>query len=142
MQCFSYLGKVIKAKRLSSLGKAEILSYLCLPWYTLLSSITLLFSWILILYMYISKSSILLDKLSMYTVNDLLLLLIIILVLVFLPGIIFSMFYKLETKETIIKTILIGLLVPIYNLLQIPSILIAFIRQSFNLTNWVKTNHE
>lgn len=142
IQCISYLNDIIKSKCLSFFGKVEIFSFLMLPWLTLISSVTVMFSWFLIIYTYLSKSSVLPFMLSPYPTAELISLLVVILIFVFLPGIYFSISYRRETKVNLYRSLLIGLFVPIYNILQAPAVLIAFCRQVVGIRSWVKTDHE
>lgn len=140
IQCLHYLGEIKKSKCLSFIGKAELLCFMLLPWITIVSTATMVFSWFLILYFYWMKTSYLYTMLSPYTANQLLALLITILVLVYLPGIVISLFYRHDSKESLFNCLLSGLFIPIYNMLQIPAVLIAVFRQAFGSTGWVKTD--
>lgn len=139
IQCMPYIGKISKAKYLSFPGKMEVIYFMMLPWLTLLSTCALFFSWFLILYTYWHHSSILRNKLISYQGNELLALLILILIFVFLPGIVFSISYWRDTKESFYKTLLAGLFIPIYNMMQIPAVLVATFRQASGRNSWIKT---
>jgi 1,2-diacylglycerol 3-beta-glucosyltransferase len=140
IQCAPYCFDVVKSKHLSFWGKAEILYFLILPGLTLASSATLIFSWFLILYTYINKSSILYLKLSPYPAGELIALLVLILIFVYLPGILFSLSYWHDTKESLYRIILCGLFMPIYNMMQMPAVIIAACRQIGGINSWVKTD--
>lgn len=139
VQCIPYLRSIIKCKHLTLAGKAEVFSFLMLPWVTLTSISALIFSWLLILYSYWTKSSSLSIILGSYPSSYLLVLLIIIVVIIYFPGITFSISYWRDTKESIYICLLAGLLVPIYNLLQSPAVIIAVFRQTIRNNAWVKT---
>ena len=141
LQCIPYIGKILKSKYLSFPGKIEVIYFMMLPWLTLLSSAALFFSWFLILYTYLHHSSVISSMLSSYHSNELLALLIVILIIVFLPGIIFSISYWRDTKESFYRTLLTGLFIPIYNMLQIPAVLVATFRQACGKNSWIKTDH-
>ena len=140
IQCFPYLGSIIKSNYLSLPGKVEIFYFLMLPWITLMSTSAMLFSWLLIVYSYWFKSNSVSTMLVSYPTGNLLALLIIILLIIYVPGIIFSVFYWQDTKECIFRSLLAGLLVPIYNMLQMPAVLIAVYRHVVGNKGWVKTD--
>lgn len=141
IQCIPYLDDIIKSKHLSFYGKIEVSYFLMLPLITMTSIATMVFSWFLILYTYWFRSSILFTILRSYSTNELLALLIIIVIIVFVPGIIFSIFYWNDTKESMFRSLLAGLFIPIYNMLQMPAVLIAVFRQSIGDNSWAKTDH-
>ena len=140
IQCFPYIRAVIRSACLSSAGKIEIVFFLFLPWLTLLSSVTLLFSWMLILYAYLCDASVLPFLLGSYSAAGLTALLIAVLLFMYLPGFIFAFFYKRDTGESFVHTLLIALMIPVYNVMQIPSVLLAVYRQVFGNYGWVKTD--
>lgn len=141
IQCTPYLGKILKSKYLSFSGKVEIIYFMMLPWLTFLSAAALFFSWFLILYTYLHHSSVISSMLSSYNSNELLALLILIFVVVFLPGIVFSISYWHDTKESFYRILLAGLFIPIYNVMQLPAVLIAVFRQASGKNSWIKTDH-
>lgn len=141
LQCIPYFKKILKSKYLSFSGKSEAIYFMMLPWLTLLSSAALIFSWFLILYTYLHHSSVMSSRLSIYNSNELLVLLIVITIFVFLPGIIFSISYWRDTKESIYNTLLSGLFIPIYNILQVPAVIVATFRQATGRNGWIKTDH-
>ena len=104
-----------------------------LPWVTLMSIAAMLFSWFLISYTYWFTSSALTSMLSSFLPSNLLALLIIILIISYAPGIIFSILYWRDTKDSIFQSLLAGLLIPIYNILQMPAVLIASFRQAMEI---------
>jgi hypothetical protein len=112
-----------------------------LPWFTLLASATAIFSWVLIIYSYLCHCSNLWFILSPYPAGELIALLALILFFVFYPGVCFSIAYWRETKTGLCRSLLIGLIVPVYNILQIPAVLIAFYRQLIGIRSWAKTDH-
>lgn len=140
IQCLPYLNKVIKSPHLTTSGKIEILSFMMLPWITVISTLTLLFSWFLIFYSYWFKSTSLTILLSSYSLNDILTLLIIIIVVIYLPGVVFSILYHRSTQERIFHCLLASLLIPVYNMLQTPAVLIAIYRQIIGINGWIKTD--
>lgn len=139
LQCFPYLGQIIKSKHLSFFGKTEIVYFMLLPWITLISTAAMAFSWFLILYTYWSETSVLLAMLNPYSTNELFALLVILLIIVYMPGITFSILYWRDTKESRLRCLLAGLFIPIYNVMQMPAVLIATYRQAVGNKTWVKT---
>lgn len=139
IQCLPYLKQIIRSKRLSLSGKIEVFYFLMLPWVSLMSTATMFFSWILILMTYWFDSSILFLLLSPYNFNELLALLVILLTIIYLPGIVFSILYRHDTKESLFRCLCAGLFIPIYNMLQVPAVILAICRQLIGNTGWVKT---
>ncbi len=142
IQCISYLNDIRKSSCIKALGKIEIYSFLMLPWFTLLASLTILLLWTFIICSYFLRSCYMWLLFSPYSTGELWALLIIILFMTFLPGIVFSVLYRREAKISLYKSILMGLFVPIYNILQIPAVLIAFGRQALGIRSWSKTDRE
>lgn len=112
--------------------------FLFLPVIVVLSVSILIFCWILTIFMSAPEATnVMLDGLSYF---DMTVLAIIVLMCVYLPGLVFSLSYKLDTKIPLSWTILSAFFMPIYNLMQTPAVLLAFYRHITSPNSWVKTS--
>jgi cellulose synthase/poly-beta-1,6-N-acetylglucosamine synthase-like glycosyltransferase len=139
IQCIPYAKEVVKAKPLSFWGKAEILYFLLLPIISMISTLVLAFSWFLIMYTFLNDSSILLERLEQLSTPNLATLLVVLVIAIYLPGVIFSIRYWIDTKEGFLRCILAGLFMPMYNMMQIPAVVLAVYRHATGKNSWTKT---
>ncbi|NLZ49090.1 MAG: glycosyltransferase [Clostridiales bacterium] len=139
IQCIPYAKEVLKSKYLSKWGKAEIFHFLSLPIISLLSILVLIVSWILISTSFMHRSTILFDKLAEYPTFYQALLLLILMIIIYLPGILFSINYWRDTREGFFRCLLAGIFMPLYTLLQIPAVVLAAYRQIRGYNSWTKT---
>lgn len=139
IQCMPYAKEVFKSKYLSKWGKAEIFHFLSLPIFTLLSTLVLIVSWILISVSFFNKSTILFDTLANMSTSYQVALLVILIVIIYLPGIIFSISYWRDTRESLFRCLLAGIFMPLYALLQIPAVVLATYRHLRGYNSWTKT---
>ena len=141
MQCIKYWDDIRKSRFLSTYGKLELIYFMLLPTVTVLSVFTQLLSWVVILWYFLTDSSILPELFSVYPEWELMAVLCIILLFVYMPGLIYCMLYRADTKENFITCFLAGIFQPIYNLLQIPAVFLAVFRQITGQKGWIKTTH-
>jgi hypothetical protein len=103
------------------------------------STVVLLVTWLLIFSSVIFRSTALLDVLSGVSPADQAVLLAILVVIIYIPGVMFSINFWRDTREDIIRCLLAGLFMPLYNLLQIPAVVLAAYRHMKGQNGWVKT---
>jgi cellulose synthase/poly-beta-1,6-N-acetylglucosamine synthase-like glycosyltransferase len=139
IQCVPYLNKIIKSEYLSIPGKIEVTYFMMLPWIGLVSTLAMMFSWFLILYSYLVKSEVMINILYQYNTSELIVLLIIIFTIIYLPGLLFSIYYWKDTREGLLRCMLAGIFIPIYNMFQMPAVAQAVYRQMVGKNAWVKT---
>lgn len=141
IQCMRYWKDIRQSRFLSTYGRIELLFFMFLPSVTVLSVFTQLISWGIILWYYLTDSSILPQLFSGFPLWELWAVLFIILFFVFLPGIGYCLAYRADTKESWITCLLAGLFQPIYNILQIPAVFLAIWREATGQRSWIKTTH-
>lgn len=139
IQCVPYLKRIIKSKYLSIPGKIEITYFMMLPWIGLMSTFAMMFSWALILYSYLSKSNVMINILHQYNTSELIMLLVVLFTIIYLPGLLFSIYYWKDTREGLLRCLLAGIFIPIYNMFQMPAVAQAVYRQMVGKNAWVKT---
>ncbi|NLM35840.1 MAG: glycosyltransferase [Clostridiales bacterium] len=139
LQCLPYIKDVLKSKYLSKWGKADIFHFLSLPIITLMSTFVLIVSWILILTSYINGTTILFDSLGKFSPFYQGLLLAILCLIIYLPGILFSINYWRDSREGFLRCILAGMFMPLYALLQVPAVVLAAFRHLMGFKSWIKT---
>jgi cellulose synthase/poly-beta-1,6-N-acetylglucosamine synthase-like glycosyltransferase len=140
MQCMAHLPNIFKSKYLSLWGKVEVFYFIMLPWFTLLSTVVMILSWFLILYTYWFKTDTLHTILNTYLSGELFAFMAILFFIIYLPGVIFSILYWRDTKESLFRCLLAGLFIPVYNTLQLPAVVFATVRQTLGNKGWVKTD--
>ena len=141
IQCMQYWGDIRRSRFLSTYGKIELIYFMLLPTVTMLSVFTQLLSWGVIFWYFITDSSILAELFYAFPSWELWSVLFVILLLVFLPGVSYSLAYRVNTKESLITCILAGFFQPIYNLMQMPAVFKAVWRQITGQKGWIKTTH-
>lgn len=141
LQCLRYMADICQSPYLSTYGKVEAIFFMMLPTVTVLSVFTQLLSWFIILYYFLTRSSILPELFAQYPMWELWSVLGILLVIVLSPGVVYAMLYWRDTKESIVICILAGLFQPIYNLMQVPAVMRAIWRQMTGRNSWIKTQH-
>ncbi|MBC1335601.1 glycosyltransferase family 2 protein [Listeria booriae] len=132
--------KEINHSKLSNISKMDLYYFLAQPWINLLGSLIMVFSWVFMALFFhqIQISSAISNTWENWSAIAFLLLLI------FSPGLTWCMYHYSVSKNDIDSTsfwrcIVAGLVMPLYNLLTIPSIWIAFWRQLFKKEGWTKT---
>lgn len=138
MQSLSYIKSILDS-HLTKGAKMDLLYFLAQPWLNLAGSVITLVSWVLIItYLIQSKFQLFLNGTS--TISDVTSILI-WLNIMFGPAIMWSILHYMAIKkeETFVKCIGIGLCMPVYNLLVLPSIWMAFYRHIKGTSSWIKT---
>lgn len=141
IQCIKYWHDIRHSRFLSTYGKLELIYFMLLPSLTVLSLLTQIVSWIVIVWYYITDSSIAWELFPVFPEWELLAVICIILFFVFIPGIAYCMFYRADTKENWVTCFLAGLFQPIYNMFQMPAVLWATWRELTRQRSWIKTDH-
>ena len=141
IQCIKYWDDIKQSRFLSTYGRIELIYFMLLPTITMLSVFTQLLSWVVILWYYLTDSSIVAELFGGYPAWELAQVLLIIMAFVYLPGLIYCMSYHNDTKANLVTCLLAGLFQPVYNVLQIPAVILAIFRQMTGRTGWIKTAH-
>ena len=141
LQCIKYWSDIRKSRFLSTPGRIELIYFMLLPSVTMLSVFTQLLSWLVILWYFLTDSSIIPELFSAFPAWELLQVLLIVMTFVFLPGIIYSLSYRADTKANPLTCILAGIFMPVYNVMQIPAVMFAIFRQMTGRKSWIKTAH-
>ncbi|MBC6306164.1 glycosyltransferase family 2 protein [Listeria booriae] len=140
IQSIKRLREIRKSDTLSSASKLDIYYFLAQPWINLLGSIIMIISWGLMLIFFRSVDW---GAGFTNTLQDWGAILVIV-GLIFGPGLIWCIYhYELGRKDkdgiSFFHCMGAGLFMPIYNLLAIPSIWLAFWRQVARKEAWAKT---
>jgi 1,2-diacylglycerol 3-beta-glucosyltransferase len=141
LQCLTYWNEVKNSRYLSTYGKIYAIFFMILPIITLLAAFSQVISWFIFIYFLATKQSILFSLFALFPTWELVVVFALITLFVFTPGLMYAVMYYRDTKENLLVCILAGIFQPIYNLLQVPAVLIAVWRQMTGKTNWVKTEH-
>lgn len=141
LQCLRYWKDIRRSPYLSTYGKAESIFFMLLPTIAVLSVFTQLLSWIIIFYYFLTRQSILPTLFAPYDTFELWVVLGIMLLFVFLPGLVYALLYRNDSKEPWAVCLLAGLFQPVYNLMQIPAVLKAVWRHITKQNSWIKTQH-
>lgn len=141
LQCFHYWKDIRRSRFLSSYGKFELIFFMMLPTLTVLSVFTQLVSWVVIVWYFFTNSSIMETLFAPFPAWELWTVLVLMLIFIFAPGLIYCMFYRFDTKTSLITCILAGLFQPIYNMMQLPAVIMAVVRNAFGRNSWLKTHH-
>ena len=141
IQCLPYLKYVRHSRYISTYGKIEIIFFMMLPFITLVSVFSQIISWFVIVYYYVTDQSIIFSLFAPYPIWELMAVLVIITMFVYVPGVAYGLLYRSDTKENAFVCILAGFFQPIYNLMQIPAVMMAFWRQITRQKGWIKTQH-
>lgn len=139
IQCMPYAKEVLKSKYLSIWGKAEIFHFMSLPTIAMISTLVLIVSWLMILVSFFQGSTLLFDSLAKFSRSCQGLLLSILIIIIYLPGIVFSINYWRDTREGFFRCLLAGVFMPLYFLLQIPAVVLATYRHIRGYNSWTKT---
>ena len=141
IQCIRYWDDIMNSRFLSTYGKIELIYFMLLPTITALSVFTQLLSWFVILWYYLTDSSIIREIFSPYPEWELAAIFMIILLLAFLPGLIYCLSYRRDSRENFLTCLLAALFQPIYNIMQVPATLLALFREMTGQRSWSKTKH-
>lgn len=138
MQSLSYTKTILNAS-IPKGAKVDLLYFLSQPWINLLGSIITAISWIFIgLYLWQTGFTLFLEQTSLLSnfVS-----IMIWLNLIFGPALMWSIihYYSINKEESFIKCLGAGIFMPVYNILVIPSIWMAFIRHLRGTNSWIKT---
>lgn len=131
--------KEIINSKIEKLAKVDLIYFLFQPWINLLNGI-IFFTTILIDINIIIKYHIMFNN---FSYRDIILLIICILIL-FGNGLVWGVFHILNYKKngeklSIIKTMIGGIIFPIYNVISLASVFMAYKRQIFKNEGWIKT---
>ncbi|WP_439443507.1 glycosyltransferase family 2 protein [Listeria aquatica] len=144
IECLKYLRNILKSPKIGLAGKVDIFYFFSQPFLNLLGGILLFFSWIILsvfLYHLIHVEILYTGKLE-HTLAFVLILILISIV----PGMFFAIKYYWNVRAfkevksvSILRCVEAGLFMPLYNIIMIPSVVIAFKRYLSKENGWIKT---
>lgn len=141
MQCLSYWNYIKNSRYLSTYGKIESIFFMTLPFITLVSVFSQILSWFIIIYYYWTGQSIIFSYMAPYPTWELAAVFMLMSLFVFLPGIVYGVLYRKDTRESLLTCLLASIFQSIYNLMQVPAVLKAVWREMTNQKGWIKTEH-
>ena len=139
LQCMSYWGLIKNSPYISSYGKVELVFFMLLPFITMLAVFNQIISWFVIMYYLFTDQSIIFELMAPFSTGQLAAVLIIISSIIYLPGVIYGLAYRKDTKESLLVCLLAGFFQPIYNAFQVPAVIMAIWRQAIGKRSWIKT---
>lgn len=140
IQSMSRLREIVKSEKLQGISKLDIYYFLAQPWINLLGSLIMVFSWFMILFFFQAIDWQAGFNNSLENSGAIL----IILALIFGPGLVWCIYYYEQSKQdangtSLFRAILASICMPLYNILTIPSIWLAFWKQVTRKEGWAKT---
>lgn len=144
MQCTHFYPDVLKSPYIPWYGKIEMAFFMILFILTLISLMTLTWSFLLLmLYEIIIKPDLfIINYLLPFSTTELVIIFMALMFSAFGPGLIFALFYYIDTKEKPLQCILTGLFLPLYNIMLAPAVVHAAWKQFIKKDgSWIKTDH-
>ncbi|MBC2159787.1 glycosyltransferase [Listeria booriae] len=140
IQSMARLREITKSQKLNGTSKLDIYYFLAQPWINLLGSLIMVISWLMIVIFFKAINW----QQGIDTSMENSIAMLIIVSLIFGPGFVWCMYYYGQSKReenatSFFRALLAGLCMPIYNLLTIPSIWLAFWKQARRKDGWAKT---
>ncbi|WP_239256831.1 glycosyltransferase family 2 protein [Listeria ilorinensis] len=140
IQSFKRIKEINNAKHLSLVGKIDLYYFLAQPWLSLITSINCLLCWLITIILLFH-----LDFQSFFNVETNILPMVILIFLVILPGSVWTINYCIACKKShesySIKNCFLAIIFyPLYNLLSLPSVWLAFYHQVRRKYGWIKTD--
>ncbi len=144
IECLKYLRRILKSKKIGLSGKIDIFYFFSQPFLNLLGGILIFFSWIILsVFLYHLVHT---ELLYSGNLNNTLAFILILIAISIVPGMFFAIKYYWNVRAfkeiesiSFFRCIEAGLFMPIYNIIMIPSVLIAFKRYLSKENGWIKT---
>ncbi|MED3469996.1 glycosyltransferase [Bacillus thuringiensis] len=142
LQCFRRMKEILNSD-ISIFAKIDLCYFLLQPWTSLVGSFVMIISWIYLgVFLYSYDFRLFTDSNQwLWNISSLILWML----LVFSPGVLWGIRYYRNTQQeeqdpcSFKQCILVGISMPVYTMLVIPSVWIAYWRQLTKKTRWLKT---
>ena len=141
LQCLKYWGAIKNSRFISGYGKIEQIFFMLLPLITTVAVFNQIISWFVVFYYLFTDQSIIFELMARFSTGQLAAVLAIISSVVYMPGVVYGLAYRKDSKENLLVCLLAGFFQPVYNAFQVPAVLRALWRQLIGRKSWLKTAH-